>query len=70
MFARIKNSGRYEYLQIVQNLRVGVKTVQRVVCTIGRMNQMHAKGRIQTLVRSLSLFSEKVLLILCQIKGM
>lgn len=64
MFARVKKSGRHEYLQIVENRRVGKKTVQRVISTIGRMDQLHAKGSIETLVRSLSRFSEKVLLIL------
>ena len=64
MFARIKKSGRYEYLQIVENRRDGAKTVQRVICTIGRLDQLHAKGSIETLIRSLSRFSEKVLLIL------
>ena len=64
MFARIKKSGRYEYLQIVENRRDGAKTIQRVICTIGRLDQLHAKGSIETLIRSLSRFSEKVLLIL------
>jgi transposase len=64
MFARIKKSGKHQYLQIVENRRVGGKTVQRVISTIGRMDQLHAKGSIETLVRSLSRFSEKVLLIL------
>ncbi|MDD5038513.1 MAG: IS1634 family transposase [Dehalococcoidales bacterium] len=64
MFARVKKSGLYEYLQIVQNRREGTKTIQRVVATIGRMDQMHQKGEIENLVRSLSRFSEKVLLIL------
>src|SRR5271157_761378 len=64
MFARVKNSGGHQYLQIVQNRREGVKTVQRVVATIGRMDQLHQKGEIENLVRSLSRFSEKVLLIL------
>ena len=64
MFARVKKSGRYEYLQIVENRRDGAKTVQRVICTIGRLDHLHAKGSIETLIRSLSRFSEKVLLIL------
>lgn len=64
MFARIKKSGKHQYLQIVENRRVGGKTLQRVISTIGRMDQLHAKGGIETLVRSLSRFSEKVLLIL------
>lgn len=60
MFARIKKSGRYEYLQIVENRRVGAKSVQHVIA-IGRMDQLQARGRIVTLVRSPRRFSEKVL---------
>ena len=54
MFARVKTSGQYQYLQIVQNRREGTKTIQRVVATIGRMDQIQAKGEIENLVRSLS----------------
>lgn len=64
MFARIKKSGRHQYLQIVENHREGSKTIQRVISTIGRMDQLQAKGDIEKLIRSLSRFSEKVLLIL------
>jgi transposase len=64
MFARLKKSGRYEYLQIVENRRDGAKTTQRVICTVGRLDQLHATGSIEALIQSLSRFSEKVLLIL------
>lgn len=64
MFARVKKAGSYEYLQIVENRREGKKTAQRVIATIGRMEQLQAKGEIENLVRSLSRFSEKVLLVL------
>jgi len=64
MFARIKKSGQYQYLQIVENRREGTKTIQRVISTIGRMDRLHARGEIENLVRSLSRYSEKVLLIL------
>lgn len=64
MFARIKKSGKYQYLQIVQNRREGVKTIQRVISTIGRMDQLQPKGEIEKITRSLSRFSEKVLLVL------
>jgi len=63
MFARIKKSGQHQYLQIVENRREGPKTIQRVISTIGRMDQLQAKG-IEKLIRSLSRFSEKVVLIL------
>lgn len=64
MFARLKKSGQYQYLQIVENRRDGEKTVQRVIATIGRMDQLQVGSDIETLVRSLSRFSQKVLLIL------
>ena len=64
MFARVKKSGHYEYLQIVENRREGKKTIQRVIATIGRMDQLRAKGEIESLARSLSRFSEKVLMVL------
>ena len=64
MFARTKKSGRYEYLQIVENHKVKGKVKQHVLATIGRMDQLHEKGQVENLIRSLSRFSEKVLLIL------
>ncbi len=64
MFPRIKKSGRYEYLQIVETRREGSRVVQRVIGTIGRMDRLQAKGEIETLVRSLARYSEKVLLVL------
>src|SRR5208282_301265 len=64
MFARTKKSGKYEYLQIVENRREGPKVNQQVIATLGRLDQMHAKGEVETLIRSLSRFSEQVLLVL------
>ena len=64
MFARVKKSGNNEYLQIVENRKIAGKVVQTVVSTVGRLDRLRAKGEIETLVRSLSRFSEKVLLVL------
>jgi len=64
MFARIKKSGRHQYLQIVENHKEGKKVRQRVIATIGRMDRLHEKGRVETLIRSLSKYSERALLIL------
>ena len=64
MFARIKKSGKYQYLQIVENRKEKGKVKQRVIATVGRMDQLQEKGRVETLIRSLSRFSEKALLIL------
>jgi len=64
MFARLKKSGKYQYLQIVENRREGRRTVQRVIATLGRMDQIKSKGGVDSLIRSLSRYSEKVLLVL------
>jgi len=64
MFARIKKSGKYEYLQIVENRREAGKVSQRVIATLGRMDQLNGRGGVEPLVRSLAKYSEKVLLVL------
>jgi len=64
MFARVKKSGHYQYLQIVENSRIGGKVRQRVITTVGRLDQLQAKGNVETLIRSLARFSEKTLLVL------
>jgi transposase len=64
MFARIKKSGKYHYLQIVENRREGEKIIQRVIATVGRMDKLQPKNRIETLTRSLARYSENVLLVL------
>ena len=64
MFARVKKSGKYQYLQIVENRKEKGKVKQRVVATVGRLEGLQEKGRVETLIRSLSRFSEKALLII------
>jgi len=64
MFARIKKSGPHQYLQLVENRRESGKVAQRVIATLGRLDQMAEKGEVESLVRSLSRFSEKTLLVL------
>jgi hypothetical protein len=64
MFARIKKSGNNQYLQIVENRRENGKVAQRVIVTLGRLDQMTDKGEVESLIRSLSRFSERTLLIL------
>ena len=63
MFARTKKSGRYEYLQIVENTKSGGKVSQRVIATVGRLDQLQAKGGVESLVRSLARFSSSQLLV-------
>jgi len=64
MFARVKKSGNNQYLQIVENRRENGKVAQRVIVTLGRLDQMTDKGEVESLIRSLSRFSERTLLIL------
>ncbi len=64
MFARVKKSGKYQYQQIVENRKVKGKVKQRVIATVGRMDRLQEKNRVETLIRSLSHFSEKAMLIL------
>lgn len=64
MFARIKKTGKYQYLQIVENKKVDGKVRQKVLATLGRYDELQEKKRVETLVRSLSRFSENAMLIL------
>ena len=64
VFARVKRVGPYEYLQIVESRREEKKNRQRVIATVGRLDELRAKGAVEALTRSLSRFSEKVLLVL------
>ncbi len=64
MFARIKKSGKYQYLQLVENRKEKGRVKQQVIATLGRMDELSAKGRVQTLIRSLSRFSEQAMLII------
>ena len=60
MFFRIKPSGPYRYLQLVENHREGYRTVQRVLFTLGRLDKLTASGATDTLLRSLARFGQTV----------
>jgi transposase len=64
MFVRIKKTGDYKYLQIVQTYREGKKVKQRVVSTLGRLDQLQEKRDIESITHSLSKFSEDILMVL------
>ncbi|MDC0937041.1 hypothetical protein OAS39_12205 [Pirellulales bacterium] len=38
MFARIKKSGAYQYVQVVHNGRIDGRVRQRVIATLGRLD--------------------------------
>ena len=60
MFFRIKPSGPYRYLQLVENHREGYRVVQRVLLTLGRLDKLTATGSTDALLRSLARFGERV----------
>ena len=64
MFLRIKKASGYGYLQIVESKRTGGKISQRVIGTIGRMDELAGHGQIDQLLRSLAKYSERALLLL------
>ncbi|WP_294957239.1 IS1634 family transposase [Sulfurovum sp.] len=64
MFVRIKKSGKYQYLQIVQTYREGKKVKQQVISTLGRLDRLQQRGDIESITRSLSKYSEDVLMVL------
>ena len=63
MFVRMKKSGNREYLQIVRNRRVGKKVQQQVLLTLGRLDELKAKGEVETLAQSLMRFCEKLIVL-------
>ena len=60
MFVRIKPSGRYQYLQIVESRWEDRKPRQYVIATLGRLDRLKAGGQVDAIMKSLSRFSEKV----------
>ncbi|MBI4331012.1 MAG: Crp/Fnr family transcriptional regulator [Chloroflexi bacterium] len=59
MFFRVKGSGKYRYLQLVENCRERYQRVQRVLCTLGRLDELEAKGDIGVLLHSLGRFARR-----------
>ena len=60
MFCRAKTVGNHTYLQIVENRRVGGKTRQRVVASLGRLDGLVESGALDGLIRSACRFSGRV----------
>lgn len=62
MFFRIKRGGSqvhpHDYLQIVESYREGTSVRQRVLLTLGRLDQLRAEGQLDGLIKSLCRFSE------------
>jgi len=52
MFFRIKRTGSYPYVQIVESFRDGGKVRQRVLATLGRLDVLQQTGNLDGLIRS------------------
>jgi hypothetical protein len=63
MFARIKKTGGYGYLQLVENHREGNKVKQTVIATLGRFDQLNESGKLNSLLRSLTKHSGHAILL-------
>jgi len=69
VFFRVKKSGPRQYLQIVENRWEQGGSRQRVIATLGRMDELQADGRLESLLRSGSKFCEAMMVISSQERG-
>ncbi|MBU4199386.1 MAG: IS1634 family transposase [Kiritimatiellae bacterium] len=63
MYFRVKRSGAYPYLQVVQSYRNGRQVRQHVIATLGRLDVLQATGQMDRLIQSGVRFCEKVVVI-------
>jgi len=63
MYFRVKRTGTYAYLQIVESFREKGQVHQRVLRTVGRLDVLQATGQLETLLRSGLRFCEKLAVI-------
>ena len=69
MFFRQKKSGKRVYLQIVENRWEDGRSKQRVIATLGRLDQLQQTGQLEGLLRSGAKFCESVLLLAAHQRG-
>jgi transposase len=69
MFFRQKKSGNRVYLQIVENRWEDGRSKQRVIATLGRLDQLRQTGQLEGLLRSGAKFCESVLLLAAHRRG-
>jgi len=63
MFFRVKRTGTYAYLQIVESFREKGQVHQRVLSTVGRLDVLQTTGQLEALMRSGLRFCEKLAVI-------
>ena len=69
MFPRIKKSGNYEYVQIVENRREAGATRQRVIASLGRADTLLESGELAGLTQGLARMCEEVRVLNAQRSG-
>ena len=69
MFFRVKQSGPRQYLQIVENSRHDGRVRQRVLTTLGRLDELRQAGHLDGLLASGARFAEHVLLVTAHRSG-
>jgi hypothetical protein len=63
MYFRVKRTGSYAYLQIVESFREGSQVHQRVLSTLGRLDVLQPTGQLEGLLRSGLRFCKKMAVI-------
>jgi len=69
MFFRKKKSGSRIYLQVVENRWEEGRSKQRVIATLGRLDQLRQSGQLEGLLRSGAKFCESVALLAAHRRG-
>ena len=69
MFFRQKRSGDHVYLQIVENRWEKGRSRQRVIATVGRLDELQASGQLDGLLQSGAKFAAAVLVLTAHRRG-
>ncbi len=69
MFFRTKKSGSRTYLQVVENRWENGRSRQRVVATLGRLDQLQESGQLDALLASGARLAKSVLLLSAHAQG-
>jgi Transposase DDE domain len=69
MFFRQKRSGQHVYLQIVENRWEKGRSKQRVVATVGRLDELRQSGQLDGLLQSGAKFAEAVMVLSAHRRG-
>lgn len=66
---RTQTNGARTYLLLVENERVNGRLVQRVLHRLGRLDELHASGQLDAVLKSLGRFSDQLLVLDAHARG-